>query len=197
MGGIGVMDPVEDEVAGIPDIASLKVLPWDRRIAWMVADMSWGGRESLRSVRPSILKKQVKAAAELGYVAQLGVEPEFLRLQAGVAPHGQHAAGPDGAQRRDQASPAYDVETTLDSMPFPRPACRPTWTSSASASTASTPRAEKVSTSSTSGTPRSSSAADRMTLSADGPPAAKECGLLATCHAQPFADLWGSGAHST
>jgi glutamine synthetase len=81
MGGIGVMDPVEDEVAGIPDPSTLKILPWDRRVAWMVADMSWGGREPYALCPRSILKKQVAAAAELGFVAQLGVEPEFYAFK--------------------------------------------------------------------------------------------------------------------
>lgn len=37
--GIGVMDPVEEEVTALPDIDTLTVLPWDNRFAWMASDM--------------------------------------------------------------------------------------------------------------------------------------------------------------
>src|SRR3954451_23824873 len=41
MGGLGAMNPYEDEVVAMPDIATLRVLPWDTRFAWMAADMSF------------------------------------------------------------------------------------------------------------------------------------------------------------
>jgi glutamine synthetase len=195
MGGIGVMDPVEDEVAGIPDITSLKVLPWDRRIAWMVADMSWGGRESYALCGRSILKKQVQAAAELGYVAQLGVEPEFYVFKPESLSAGSKQLVPMALSGEIKPSPAYDVETTLDSMPF----------------------LDRVSTYMEElgfglysfdaeggegqyefdfGHAPVVESADRMTLfRLMVRQAAKECGLLATFMPKPFADLWGSGAH--
>src|SRR5699024_2817378 len=37
--GIGEMNPVEEEVTAIPDPSTLAVLPWDKRFAWMAADM--------------------------------------------------------------------------------------------------------------------------------------------------------------
>ena len=195
MGGIGVMDPVEDEVAGIPDIASLKVLPWDRRIAWMVADMSWGGREPYALCGRSILKKQVKAAAELGYVAQLGVEPEFYVFKPESLHTGSTQLVPMALSGEIKPTPAYDVETTPDSMPF----------------------LDRMSTYMDElgfglysfdaeggegqyefdfGHAPVVESADRMTLfRLMVRQAAKECGLLATFMPKPFADLWGSGAH--
>lgn len=195
MGGIGVMDPVEDEVAGIPDITSLKVLPWDRRIAWMVADMSWGGREPYALCGRSILKKQVQAAAELGYVAQLGVEPEFYVFKPESLHAGSTQLVPMALSGEIKPSPAYDVETTLDSMPF----------------------LDRMSTYMDElgfglysfdaeggegqyefdfGHAPVVESADRMTLFRFMVrQTAKECGLLATFMPKPFADLWGSGAH--
>lgn len=195
MGGIGVMDPVEDEVAGIPDVTTLKVLPWDRRIAWMVADMSWGGRESYALCGRSILKKQVQAAAELGYVAQLGVEPEFYVFKPESLHAGSRQLVPMALSGEIKPSPAYDVETTLDSMPF----------------------LDRMSTYMDElgfglysfdaeggegqyefdfGHAPVLESADRMTLfRLMVRQAAKECGLLATFMPKPFADLWGSGAH--
>ena len=195
MGGIGVMDPVEDEVAGIPDITSLKVLPWDRRIAWMVADMSWGGREPYALCGRSILKKQVQAAAELGYVAQLGVEPEFYVFKPESLHAGSTQLVPMALSGEIKPSPAYDVETTLDSMSF----------------------LDRMSTYMDElgfglysfdaeggegqyefdfGHAPVLESADRMTLfRLMVRQVAKECGLLATFMPKPFADLWGSGAH--
>ena len=195
MGGIGVMDPVEDEVAGVPDLSSLKVLPWDRRIAWMVADMSWGGREPYALCGRSILKKQVAAAAELGYQAQLGVEPEFYVFKPESLAAGSKQLVPMAVSGEIKPSPAYDVETTLDSMAF----------------------LDKVSSYMDElgfglysfdaeggegqyefdfGHAPVLESADRMTLfRLMVRQAAKECGLLATFMPKPFADLWGSGAH--
>lgn len=195
MGGIGVMDPVEDEVAGVPDLSSLKVLPWDRRIAWMVADMSWGGREPYALCGRSILKKQVAAAAELGYQAQLGVEPEFYVFKPESLAAGSKQLVPMAVSGEIKPSPAYDVETTLDSMAF----------------------LDKVSSYMEElgfglysfdaeggegqyefdfGHAPVLESADRMTLfRLMVRQAAKECGLLATFMPKPFADLWGSGAH--
>ena len=195
MGGIGVMDPVEDEVAAIPDISTLTVLPWDRRIAWMVADMSWGGREPYALCGRSILKKQVQAAAELGFVAQLGVEPEFYVFKPESLQAGSTQLVPMALSGEIKPSPAYDVETTLDSMAF----------------------LDKMSSymeeldfglfsfDSEGGEGQYEfdfghapilECADRMTLfRLMVRQAAKECGLLATFMPKPFANLWGSGAH--
>lgn len=195
MGGIGVMDPVEDEVAAIPDVSTLTVLPWDRRIAWMVADMSWGGREPYALCGRSILKKQVQAAAELGFVAQLGVEPEFYVFKPESLQPGSTQLVPMALSGEIKPSPAYDVETTLDSMAF----------------------LDKMSSymeeldfglfsfDSEGGEGQYEfdfghapilECADRMTLfRLMVRQAAKECGLLATFMPKPFANLWGSGAH--
>lgn len=195
MGGIGVMDPVEDEVAGIPDVSTLTVLPWDRRVAWMVADMSWGGREPYALCGRSILKKQIDAAAELGFVAQLGVEPEFYVFKPESLHAGSTQLVPMARSGEIKPSPAYDVETTLDSMGF----------------------LDKMSGymdelgfglysfDSEGGEGQYEfdfghasvlESSDRMTLfRLMARQAAKECGLLATFMPKPFADLWGSGAH--
>jgi glutamine synthetase len=46
MGGIGSMNPYEDECVALPDLDTLQVLPCDRRYAWMAADLRYGGREA-------------------------------------------------------------------------------------------------------------------------------------------------------
>ena len=57
MGGIGAMTPHEDECVALPDPATLQVLPWDRRFAWMAADLSYGGREPFALCPRSALKR--------------------------------------------------------------------------------------------------------------------------------------------
>lgn len=195
MGGIGVMDPVEDEVAGIPDISTLKVLPWDRRVAWMVADMSWGGREPYALCGRSILKKQVEAAAELGYVAQLGVEPEFYVFKPESLAAGSTQLVPMALSGEIKPSPAYDVETALDSMPFLDRMSTYMDELGFGLYSFDAEGGEGQYEFDFSHAPVVESA-DRMTLfRLMVRQAAKECGLLATFMPKPFADLWGSGAH--
>src|SRR5277367_6640282 len=43
LGNLGVMTPNEDECVAIPDPETLCILPWDRRIAMMTADLYFGG----------------------------------------------------------------------------------------------------------------------------------------------------------
>jgi glutamine synthetase len=195
MGGIGVMDPVEDEVAGIPDITTLKVLPWDRRIAWMVADMSWGGREPYALCGRSILKKQVQAAAELGYVAQLGVEPEFYVFKPESLQPGSKQLVPMALSGEIKPSPAYDVETTLDSMTFLDRMSSYMDELGFGLYSFDAEGGEGQYEFDFGHAPVVESS-DRMTLfRLMVRQVAKECGLLATFMPKPFADLWGSGAH--
>jgi glutamine synthetase len=193
MGGIGQMNPVEDEVVGIPDTSTLSILPWDRRFAWMIADMSAGGREPFALCPRSALKQQVSEAADMGYVCQLGVEPEFYvfkpdsidgRRLTPIAPSGEI-----------EPTPAYDFEVTLDAMPFlDRVTSYMTeldfglFSFDAEGGQGQYEfdfaHAEVV------------KSADRMTLfRLLIRQAAKESGLLATFMPKPFAEMWGSGAH--
>lgn len=195
MGGIGVMDPVEDEVAGIPDVSTLKVLPWDRRIAWMVADMSWGGREPYALCGRSILKKQIDAAAELGFAAQLGVEPEFYVFKPESVQAGSTQLVPMSLSGEIKPSPAYDVETTLDSMAFLDKMSGYMEELGFGLYSFDAEGGEGQYEFDFGHAPVLESA-DRMTLfRLMARQAAKECGLLATFMPKPFADLWGSGAH--
>ncbi|MCU1603956.1 MAG: glutamine synthetase [Modestobacter sp.] len=195
MGGIGVMDPVEDEIAGIPDLSTLKVLPWDRRIAWMVADMSWGGREPYALCPRSILKKQVEAAAELGFVAQLGVEPEFYVFKPESLHEGSRQLVPMALSGEIKPSPAYDVETTVDSLPFLDKMATYMEELDFGLYSFDAEGGEGQYEFDFEHAPILESA-DRMTLFRFlARQVAKECGLLTTFMPKPFADLWGSGAH--
>ena len=78
--GMGVLGPNEDECAGIPDLSRIVVLPWDRRFAVAPADLEYHGAPYTHDSR-AVLKRQLAAAAELGYACNVGVEPEVYVLR--------------------------------------------------------------------------------------------------------------------
>ena len=195
MGGIGHMDPVEAEVVGVPDLSTLKVLPWDRKFAWMLADMSFGGVEPYALCPRSILRKQVAAAAEMGYVAQLGVEPEFYVFHPDSLGEDSQQLRPITISGEIKPSPAYDVETMLDAMPFLERMTDYMTELGFGLFSFDAEGGEGQYEFDFEHAPVLESA-DRMTLfRLMAKQAAKECGLLATFMPKPFANLWGSGAH--
>lgn len=195
MGGIGQMDPVEDEVAALPDISSLKVLPWDTRFAWMVADMSFGGRESYALCPRSILKRQLDSALAAGFACQLGVEPEFYAFRPESLPVGSSGLTPIALSEQIDPTPAYDVESTLDSMPFLDKMCNYLRALDFGVFSFDAEGGEGQYEFDFAHAPVLQSA-DRMTLfRLLAKQTAKECGLLVTFMPKPFTHMWGSGAH--
>jgi glutamine synthetase len=116
LGALGKMTPDEDECVAVPDPTTLCVLPWDRRFAHMNADLHFGGRQPFAHCTRSILKRQVARAEDTGYRMVLGVETELYAIkpfdpsQSYLEPH-----LPSGRLR---PTPAYDVDSTLDVLPF-------------------------------------------------------------------------------
>ena len=55
LGDLGKMTPDEDECVAMPDPATLRMLPWDRRFAHMTADLYFGGAEPFAHCTRSIL----------------------------------------------------------------------------------------------------------------------------------------------
>ncbi len=195
MGGIGHMDPVEPEIAAVPDVESLKVLPWDRRFAWMVADMSFGGREPYALCPRSILKRQIEEAASMGYAPQLGVEPEFYVFKPESLVAGSTQLVPIAKSGEIKPSPAYDVESALDAMPFLTRMTSYMNELDFGLFSFDAEGGEGQYEFDFEHAPMLQTA-DRMTLfRLMARQAAKECGMLATFMPKPFADLWGSGAH--
>lgn len=114
--GIGQMDPVEEEVTAFPDINSLTVLPWDNRFAWMASDMWSDKGETFSLCARSILKKQLKRAADMGYGVTLGIEPEFYVYRPEDL--NNEGFGKLTSSGSVEPSPAYDVETMYDLADF-------------------------------------------------------------------------------
>ena len=111
--GMGPLGPNEDECVGIPDLATLTVLPWDSRYAIAAADLRFHGEPYSHDSR-RVLRRQVEAAAALGYRLDMGVEPEVYVLRQ-----------VDGEWRPFVASDTfnaptrgYDLEATMLAEPF-------------------------------------------------------------------------------
>jgi glutamine synthetase len=106
----GVPQSVHDnEVAAMPDAGSWLPLPWRRDVAFMASDL-YLGEKPFEACSRSILKRQTRAAADLGYIFNLGIEAEFYVLQKG--PDGR----PQPLTERRLAKPCYDISMALDNL---------------------------------------------------------------------------------
>jgi glutamine synthetase len=114
--GMGDLGPNEDECVAVPDLSGLSILPWDRRYALAPANLFLHGTPYDHDFR-HLLQQQVRAAAELGYRVNLGVEPELYLMRR------------DGGQYRPWISEdtvnlptrGYDLETTMLADSFLEP----------------------------------------------------------------------------
>lgn len=116
--GLGEMTPNEDESVAMPDLATLRVMPWDRRFAWMAADLLFDGDEPFVHCPRSILKRQIAKAADAGFAFNLGVETEFFAFDPASLERTDGYLVPAARSGRMRPTPAYDLESTLDAMPF-------------------------------------------------------------------------------
>jgi glutamine synthetase len=114
--GMGELGPNEDECEGHPDLSAVKVLPWDPRYAIAPADLTFHGEPYSHDSR-HMLKRQLAAAAELGYEFNVGIEPEVYVLRE-----------IDGEWRPwvqedlyNAPTRGYDVETTILADSFLEP----------------------------------------------------------------------------
>jgi glutamine synthetase len=117
--GMGALGPHEDECVGLPDLASLTVLPWDPRYAIACADLSWHGQPYSHDSR-AVLKRQATAAEALGFRVNMGVEPELYVLRE---VNGEwRPFVPD--DELNIPTRGYDLETTMRADPFLAPMVR-------------------------------------------------------------------------
>ncbi|MEK3937452.1 hypothetical protein MKY41_19375 [Sporosarcina sp. FSL W7-1349] len=192
--GIGTMNPVEEEVTTQPDEATLTILPWDRRYAWMAADMWSDKGETFELCPRSILKKQMAIANKEGFATTLGVEPEFYLFRPESLENGSGRLIPmsDGPKLK---SPAYDVMTKLDTTEFIDRMVRymdeigmKVFAFGAEGGVGQFELDFQYGT--------FLEMADKITLfRMMAHQVAKEMGLLVSFMPKPYSDVWGSGAH--
>ncbi len=114
---LGAADP--DQIM-VPDLDSLTVCPWDRRCAWVMADLWWCDKPYNLCPRGA-LKRVLRGCGGRGYAVYAGIEPEFIvmRWQDGrpVKAMDDDPLPGQGLRPRRQAF-GYDAEYSIDSMGF-------------------------------------------------------------------------------
>lgn len=105
-------DISDDEVAAMPDVSRAMQMPWNPDMAWFPSDLYLRG-EPFEADSRGILKRQLAAAAELGFDYMTGIEPEFYIFKDDAA--GQPVPTSD---RDTLAKPCYEVSTLLDCFPY-------------------------------------------------------------------------------
>lgn len=115
---LGAADP--DQIP-IPDLDALFICPWNPEYAIVFADLFY--KDAPYNVCPRMaLKRTVQKAADAGYAFYAGMEPEFIVLRYNEDGQPVKAIDDDpvpgnGFRPRRQAF-GYDIEYSLDSMPF-------------------------------------------------------------------------------
>ncbi|CCB66273.1 MULTISPECIES: type III glutamate--ammonia ligase [unclassified Hyphomicrobium] len=101
--GLG-QEPNEDEFASVPDFNGVIQLPWEPKLAWAPADLTFHGKPYPLSTRVA-LKNQLAIAADMGFGFNLGIECEIYLLK-------KNADGSLSIPDPDDklAKPCYDVQ---------------------------------------------------------------------------------------
>jgi glutamine synthetase len=194
MGNLGQMTPDEDECVAMPDPSTLCVLPWDRRFALMAADLYFGGSQPFAHCSRSILKRQIEAAAEVGYVMNLGVETEIYVVQEPTDSRWSYLQ-PVARTGSLRPTPAYDVECTLDAMTFLDPMVQAMNESGFGVFSFDHEGGDGQYEFDFDFAP-ALEMADRLTMfRLMAKQIAKRAGLMATFMPKPYTEAWGSGAH--
>jgi glutamine synthetase len=113
MEGMGLVGPQEDECAAVPDLASMMILPWDKRFVWFASDLYYRG-EPYANCSRVMLKRMLGKTKR--YTFNIGVEAELYVLRK---VDGKFQPIVESAYQG--VCPAYDVDQTLQSVGFLHP----------------------------------------------------------------------------
>lgn len=103
-------DVSDDEVASMPDPDSMVVCPWNPTLAWFASDLHLNGAP-FEACSRNILRRQVEAAAEMGFTFNLGIETEFFLFRE------TEDGGFEPLSRRDHLEkPCYDPRLLMDNL---------------------------------------------------------------------------------
>jgi glutamine synthetase len=113
------LSPADSDQIMVPDLDAVYICPWDNSMAIIFADLFW--EDAPYNVCPrQALKRMMRDAEAAGYVGYAGIEPEFIAMRYdddGQAVKAIDNDPPNGIRPRRQAF-GYDVEYSIDSMPF-------------------------------------------------------------------------------
>jgi glutamine synthetase len=102
-------DVSDEEVSAHPDPASCIILPWQPDVAWFASNL-WCEGKPFEACSRNILARATEAAAEMGFVMNLGMEAEFYVLKDGDK-------GAETVSERDTLDkPCYDGYGILDNL---------------------------------------------------------------------------------
>ncbi len=114
--------PADPDQIMVPDLDSAAVCPWDNRYGWVIADLYHGDTKPYRLCPRTVLRRQIKAAKDVGYKFFTGFEPEFIIMRPLENGELWKAFDDDplpGEGFRPKRQPyGYDVEFSLDQMPY-------------------------------------------------------------------------------
>ena len=113
------LSPADSDQVMVPDLDAVYICPWDTTIAIIFADLFWEDKPYNVCPRQA-LKRAIRDAEKAGYVGYCGIEPEFIAMCYDDDGNPVKAIDDDpldGIRPRRQAF-GYDVEYSLDSMPF-------------------------------------------------------------------------------
>ncbi|MBW5482022.1 glutamine synthetase family protein [Streptomyces bambusae] len=69
------------DFAMLPDLATLRRVPWNEGTAMLLADLAWNDGSPVVAAPRQILRRQLERLAEHGFTAQVGTELEFMVFQ--------------------------------------------------------------------------------------------------------------------
>jgi glutamine synthetase len=113
------LSPADSDQVMVPDLDAVYVCPWDKSMAIIFADLFWEDKPYNVCPRQA-LKRAMRDAERAGYVGYAGIEPEFIAMRYdddGKPVKAIDDDPQDGLRPRRQAF-GYDVEYSIDSMPF-------------------------------------------------------------------------------
>lgn len=102
--------PNEDELASVPDFSQLIQLPWEKKLAWAPADLTFQGQPYPLSTRVALKNVLAKAEA-MGFGFNLGIECEIFLLKQ-AADGSLHTPVADDKLQK----PCYDVRGFVDNF---------------------------------------------------------------------------------
>jgi glutamine synthetase len=76
--------PHDPDISSVPDFRSLITLPWRKNTAWVTGNLHVDGKPWPLCPR-TVLRRQLELARKLGYVVNIGIEPEFMLLKRNAA----------------------------------------------------------------------------------------------------------------
>ncbi|MGO9872501.1 MAG: glutamate--ammonia ligase [Acidimicrobiia bacterium] len=192
---LGRMTPNEDECVAVPDLATLRVCPWDRRVAWTAADLWFGGDHPFALCSRSVLKRQLALAAAEGVVFNLGVETELFVFRPESLERTDGYLEPLTHSGKLRPTQAYDAESVMDALPFLDPMARYMTETGFDIFSLDSEGGDGQYEFDFDYAPALQMADQLTFFRLMVKQVAKEVGLIATFMPKPYTDAWGSGHH--